>query len=178
MGGGHYTAYGKNKVDGKWYKFNDKNCSEVPEFEVENKDAYILFYVKRSLLHSTPLSNLLPSLNDFHLDQLPNGKKEVVTIDTSFDNNIDVHNDNKDNDNLVLNNSPPSALPSNSIIINDQLIGKESSPSPSPSSPVDSSLPKSKKKHSKKDKPIEGKGKERAKENSSDKENSAQPTVV
>ena len=31
LGGGHYTAYGKNNVDNKWYYFNDSSVSLVQD---------------------------------------------------------------------------------------------------------------------------------------------------
>lgn len=42
MGGGHYTAYGKN--DDNWYSFNDSSVHRVGANEVVHKDAYMLFY--------------------------------------------------------------------------------------------------------------------------------------
>uniref|UniRef100_A0A669C0P0 Ubiquitin carboxyl-terminal hydrolase n=1 Tax=Oreochromis niloticus TaxID=8128 RepID=A0A669C0P0_ORENI len=46
MGGGHYTAYGKNKVDGKWYYFDDSSVSSATEDQI-TKAAYVLFYQRR-----------------------------------------------------------------------------------------------------------------------------------
>uniref|UniRef100_A0A8C5N983 Ubiquitin carboxyl-terminal hydrolase n=1 Tax=Gouania willdenowi TaxID=441366 RepID=A0A8C5N983_GOUWI len=34
MGGGHYTAYGKNKVDDKWYHFDDNSVSSATEDQI------------------------------------------------------------------------------------------------------------------------------------------------
>ncbi|KAJ3602807.1 hypothetical protein NHX12_030555 [Muraenolepis orangiensis] len=34
MGGGHYTAYGKNKVDGNWYYFDDSSVSSAKEDQI------------------------------------------------------------------------------------------------------------------------------------------------
>ncbi|KAJ0068488.1 hypothetical protein NL108_008436, partial [Boleophthalmus pectinirostris] len=34
MGGGHYTAYGKNKMDGKWYYFDDSSVSSASEDQI------------------------------------------------------------------------------------------------------------------------------------------------
>lgn len=31
MGGGHYTAFGKNHLNGKWYNFDDAQVNEVDE---------------------------------------------------------------------------------------------------------------------------------------------------
>ncbi|XP_063934879.1 ubiquitin carboxyl-terminal hydrolase 15-like isoform X2 [Zophobas morio] len=46
---GHYTSYAKNFCTGKWYYFNDSNVCEVSEETVlNNADAYVLFYCKKS----------------------------------------------------------------------------------------------------------------------------------
>ena len=44
--GGHYTAICRN-YDGKWYSYDDSNCSEAEEKEVCSKNAYVLFYRRR-----------------------------------------------------------------------------------------------------------------------------------
>ncbi|XP_062853923.1 ubiquitin carboxyl-terminal hydrolase 4 [Trichomycterus rosablanca] len=47
MGGGHYTAYAKNKSDGKWYYFDDSSVSSASEDQIVTKAAYVLFYQRR-----------------------------------------------------------------------------------------------------------------------------------
>ncbi|XP_028680996.1 ubiquitin carboxyl-terminal hydrolase 4 [Erpetoichthys calabaricus] len=47
MGGGHYTAYAKNKADGKWYYFDDNSVSSASEDQIVTKAAYVLFYQRR-----------------------------------------------------------------------------------------------------------------------------------
>lgn len=44
LGGGHYTAYGKNAVDGEWYYYNDESVSRASEKEAVTRKAYLLFY--------------------------------------------------------------------------------------------------------------------------------------
>ncbi|CAH2053994.1 unnamed protein product, partial [Iphiclides podalirius] len=44
MEGGHYTAYCKSSVYGKWYKYDDHVVTEIPASEVKSSAAYILFY--------------------------------------------------------------------------------------------------------------------------------------
>ena len=48
LGGGHYTAYGKNFNSGKWYMFNDSSTHEVSPEDVVTPQAYVLFYKRRT----------------------------------------------------------------------------------------------------------------------------------
>lgn len=50
MGGGHYTAYGLNSRNGKWYEFDDTRTSEVNAQDVITAKAYVLFYCRRSVM--------------------------------------------------------------------------------------------------------------------------------
>lgn len=51
LSGGHYVAYTKNAINGKWYLFDDSNVLHIPqnklEEEIINSGAYVLFYKKR-----------------------------------------------------------------------------------------------------------------------------------
>merc|ERR1712211_35158 len=47
MGGGHYTAYAKNKDDGRWYHFDDSSVTPISESAIVTKAAYVLFYQRR-----------------------------------------------------------------------------------------------------------------------------------
>lgn len=44
LDGGHYTAYCKNALKQKWYKFDDQDVSEISVSSVKTSAAYILFY--------------------------------------------------------------------------------------------------------------------------------------
>jgi len=46
MSGGHYTSYCKN--NGKWYEFDDSSVSTHDESRVKTKNAYVLFYRRKS----------------------------------------------------------------------------------------------------------------------------------
>ncbi|ODQ81991.1 hypothetical protein BABINDRAFT_160205 [Babjeviella inositovora NRRL Y-12698] len=48
LGGGHYTAYVKNFVDGKWYYFDDSRVTETLAEKSIAGSAYLLFYRKRT----------------------------------------------------------------------------------------------------------------------------------
>lgn len=47
LGGGHYTAFAKNFVDGKWYHYNDSSVSPISENQLVTANAYLLFYKRR-----------------------------------------------------------------------------------------------------------------------------------
>lgn len=47
MGFGHYTAFGKNKVTGKWYDFDDSSVTEVEPESIITDAAYNLFYIRK-----------------------------------------------------------------------------------------------------------------------------------
>jgi len=44
VGGGHYTCYARNTLNGKWYEFDDQYVSEVSPELVQACQAYVLFY--------------------------------------------------------------------------------------------------------------------------------------
>ena len=49
MGGGHYTAYGKN-INGNWYDFNDSSVSSLRDLSsITSSAAYVLFYKRSNL---------------------------------------------------------------------------------------------------------------------------------
>uniref|UniRef100_A0AAR2KJB1 Ubiquitin carboxyl-terminal hydrolase n=1 Tax=Pygocentrus nattereri TaxID=42514 RepID=A0AAR2KJB1_PYGNA len=45
MGGGHYTAYAKNKTDGKWYYFDDSSVSSASEDQIVVRYSSLEFYL-------------------------------------------------------------------------------------------------------------------------------------
>ncbi|KAK3902490.1 hypothetical protein C8A05DRAFT_15455, partial [Staphylotrichum tortipilum] len=49
LGGGHYTAFAKNFVDGEWYEYNDTSVTKQKDTaRVVTSAAYLLFYRRRS----------------------------------------------------------------------------------------------------------------------------------
>uniref|UniRef100_A0A4W3HGW8 Ubiquitin carboxyl-terminal hydrolase n=1 Tax=Callorhinchus milii TaxID=7868 RepID=A0A4W3HGW8_CALMI len=53
MGGGHYTAFAKNKDDDKWYYFDDTSVSPATEDQIVSKAAYVLFYQRQDTVSGT-----------------------------------------------------------------------------------------------------------------------------
>uniref|UniRef100_A0A674BLJ0 Ubiquitin carboxyl-terminal hydrolase n=1 Tax=Salmo trutta TaxID=8032 RepID=A0A674BLJ0_SALTR len=52
MGGGHYTAYGKNKADGKWHYFDDSSVSAASEDQIVVSDGDVFQRTERSLMET------------------------------------------------------------------------------------------------------------------------------
>uniref|UniRef100_A0A8C5EXV1 ubiquitinyl hydrolase 1 n=1 Tax=Gopherus evgoodei TaxID=1825980 RepID=A0A8C5EXV1_9SAUR len=57
MQGGHYTAYCRNSLDGRWYSYDDSSVEPVQEDEVSTRGAYILFYQRRNVIPSWSASS-------------------------------------------------------------------------------------------------------------------------
>ncbi|PQE19062.1 ubiquitin carboxyl-terminal hydrolase protein [Rutstroemia sp. NJR-2017a BBW] len=86
LGGGHYTAFAKNFVDGQWYEYNDASVSKQKDTaRVVSPSAYLLFYRRRS---SEPL-----------------GGKNLQEIMTSFENPPSDDDDSGEDRRLVGNSS-------------------------------------------------------------------------
>ncbi|XP_053575303.1 LOW QUALITY PROTEIN: ubiquitin carboxyl-terminal hydrolase 8 [Bombina bombina] len=49
LDGGHYTAYCKNAIRQKWFKFDDHEVSDISASTVKSSAAYILFYTSMDL---------------------------------------------------------------------------------------------------------------------------------
>lgn len=56
LGGGHYTAYAKNRNDNKWYYFDDSSVSPADESNVCTHNAYLLTYIRQDSLHDPNVS--------------------------------------------------------------------------------------------------------------------------
>lgn len=51
---GHYTAYCRNPADGHWYMFDDNHVQSLSEEQLVTAGAYLLFYVRQSLVKQLP----------------------------------------------------------------------------------------------------------------------------
>ncbi|CAN6672361.1 ubiquitin carboxyl-terminal hydrolase 12 [Trichomonascus vanleenenianus] len=72
LGGGHYTAYAKNFVDGKWYYFDDSSVREADPRDSITGAAYLLFYRRRS---SKPLGT--PEIQELVVKMRENGYSPI-----------------------------------------------------------------------------------------------------
>lgn len=82
LGGGHYTAYGKNFFDNKWYYFDDAHVKETDPENCISGAAYLLFYRRRS---DVPLGN-----DELKAAVSASRKRleEAVAVDTSSSRSI------------------------------------------------------------------------------------------
>ncbi|RHY87942.1 hypothetical protein DYB35_009117 [Aphanomyces astaci] len=53
LGGGHYTAYAKNSMDGNWYCYDDERVRLIEESKVVTASAYLCFYVRKDMAEIT-----------------------------------------------------------------------------------------------------------------------------
>ncbi|XP_021563170.1 ubiquitin carboxyl-terminal hydrolase 4 isoform X4 [Carlito syrichta] len=89
MGVGHYTAYAKNKLNGKWYYFDDSNVSLASEDQIVTKAAYVLFYQRRDddEFYEMPSLSSFPSSSDggtrLGNSQQGLGEDEACSMDTN-----------------------------------------------------------------------------------------------
>jgi len=67
LGGGHYTAYAKNKNDKKWYKFDDSSVQQIDEQRAKTSSAYVVFYRRKDTLNKPSTTTDSPTT------ALPNG---------------------------------------------------------------------------------------------------------
>ncbi|CAH2312516.1 ubiquitin carboxyl-terminal hydrolase 4 isoform X1 [Pelobates cultripes] len=85
MGGGHYTAYAKNHLNGQWYYFDDSSVSPASEDQIVTKAAYVLFYQRQDSEHfkaSLPTVSLGTSATEEDLEE--QGKQqEIDSMDTN-----------------------------------------------------------------------------------------------
>uniref|UniRef100_A0A665UNH6 ubiquitinyl hydrolase 1 n=1 Tax=Echeneis naucrates TaxID=173247 RepID=A0A665UNH6_ECHNA len=85
MHGGHYTAFCRNSVDGKWYSYDDSSAEPVPEGEVCTRGAYILFYQRRNTIppwsaSSSVTGSTSSSASDHWLVRLTGGSERGSVV--------------------------------------------------------------------------------------------------
>lgn len=74
---GHYFAYIRSEIDGRWKCFNDHQCKEIDAKEVVSSSAYILFYIRRDMQYLS-IEDLFP----------PVIRSTQSQTETSFSNDI------------------------------------------------------------------------------------------
>ncbi|KYO40811.1 ubiquitin carboxyl-terminal hydrolase 43 [Alligator mississippiensis] len=88
MQGGHYTAYCRNSLDGRWYSYDDSTVESVQEDEVSTRSAYILFYQRRNAIPSWSASSSMrgstsSSLSDHWITRLSGSSKRESLVSRS-----------------------------------------------------------------------------------------------
>ncbi|KAJ3328167.1 CSN-associated deubiquitinating enzyme Ubp12 [Blyttiomyces sp. JEL0837] len=71
LGGGHYTAYAKNRLDDQWYNFDDSHVSKISEDGVMTDAAYLLFYQRRRANVKDNLANVIEEVKERLAKQPP-----------------------------------------------------------------------------------------------------------
>uniref|UniRef100_A0A8C8JBF0 Ubiquitin carboxyl-terminal hydrolase n=1 Tax=Oncorhynchus tshawytscha TaxID=74940 RepID=A0A8C8JBF0_ONCTS len=112
MGGGHYTAYAKNKDDDKWYNFDDSSVSPANEDQIVSKAAYVLFYQRQDTVKGTGYFNLDREEEEEEeereedgeeVEENREGKEERKSVTSSQGASASVQSDEEDvNDNVTM----------------------------------------------------------------------------
>ncbi|XP_070290908.1 ubiquitin carboxyl-terminal hydrolase 15 isoform X5 [Salvelinus sp. IW2-2015] len=112
MGGGHYTAYAKNKDDNKWYNFDDSSVSPANEDQIVSKAAYVLFYQRQDTVKGTGYFNLDREEEEEEeereedgeeVEENTEGKEERKSVASSQGASASVQSDEEDvNDNVTM----------------------------------------------------------------------------
>uniref|UniRef100_A0A8C7RXE5 Ubiquitin carboxyl-terminal hydrolase n=1 Tax=Oncorhynchus mykiss TaxID=8022 RepID=A0A8C7RXE5_ONCMY len=109
MGGGHYTAYAKNKDDDKWYNFDDSSVSPANEDQIVSKAAYVLFYQRQDTVKGTGYFNLdreeeeEEEEREEEVEENREGKEERKSVASSQGASASVQSDEEDvNDNVTM----------------------------------------------------------------------------
>ncbi|TWU76782.1 CSN-associated deubiquitinating enzyme Ubp12 [Metarhizium rileyi] len=107
LGGGHYTAYAKNFVDGQWYNYNDSSVHVVSNpTSVITSAAYLLFYRRRSSgpLGGPRFKDIFDKFNEetVHSDNETTGSGEEVTTQGSTKTTVTALTGLDDEDELPL----------------------------------------------------------------------------
>ncbi|CDW85002.1 ubiquitin carboxyl-terminal hydrolase family [Stylonychia lemnae] len=78
---GHYTAYCKNYLNGKWYDFNDSSVSEVDSpTDVVSQAAYVLYYIRKDIKpNSLNFEQIQRTISDPEIMQKLTSKPPLIT---------------------------------------------------------------------------------------------------
>ena len=68
VSGGHYIAYCRSHVTGKWYEFDDRLVTEVSEEKISKIEAYLLFYQRSH--PKEPLQRLMKLIDAYQIKNL------------------------------------------------------------------------------------------------------------
>lgn len=66
---GHYLAYCKNELDNNWYEFDDTVVTKLEPADVLSKEAYVLFYQRKSTQRIEKVKNAVRRLFEEELNQ-------------------------------------------------------------------------------------------------------------
>uniref|UniRef100_A0A4W5K002 Ubiquitin carboxyl-terminal hydrolase n=1 Tax=Hucho hucho TaxID=62062 RepID=A0A4W5K002_9TELE len=100
MGGGHYTAYAKNKDDDKWYNFDDSSVSPANKDQIVSKAAYVLFYQRQDTVNGTGYFDL--DREEEREEKNREAEQERKSVASSKGASASVQSDEEVNDNVTM----------------------------------------------------------------------------
>jgi len=98
LAGGHYTAYVKSLMNGKWYEMDDTIVTELRDHSrISSKRAYLVFYRRRKKGESAPVDTPLPVMEP----QLNEDDEEVEVVPPTISAALAAKT-NAENDNVAI----------------------------------------------------------------------------
>ena len=124
---GHYTAFCKNSIDGKWYEFNDSLVNQITDLsKIISSNAYVLYYrqqglnkldwneIYRKTFNEIDINNpekIIDFNYDFNNYYCAFKKGDINDFDKKILNKTKKNDENKNNENLInINNNDVNGM--------------------------------------------------------------------
>ncbi|XP_013412555.1 ubiquitin carboxyl-terminal hydrolase 15 isoform X3 [Lingula anatina] len=102
MGGGHYTAYCKNKELEEWHYFDDSSVSQTTEDAAVTKAGYVLVYQRRSAVINDKQKADIPAALGMSPDS--DGNVDIMADSSEYSESNGASNHNDDDDDMEVSN--------------------------------------------------------------------------
>jgi hypothetical protein len=103
LNSGHYYAFCKNSLNGKWYKYDDAEVTEISDKDVVSPYSYVLFYRRKDLLNG-----------EYDIEKLFN--KPFVDYENLLKNNYFEEERTNETNNETLSNAKDSRKLNNTYV--------------------------------------------------------------
>ena len=117
--GGHFIAFCKHSMDGKWRCYNDSTVAESQNDYLQKGTPYILFYKNMNIINNqiNNNNNQMNNINQFNNNNQMNNINQFNNNNNQFNNSNQFYNNNQFNNNQINNNNQ---FNNNQININNQ----------------------------------------------------------
>ena len=105
--GGHFIAFCKHSMDGKWRCYNDSTVVESQNDYLQKGTPYILFYKNMNIINNqiNNNNNQMNNINQFNNNNQMNNINQFNNNNNQFNNSNQFYNNNQFNNNQINNNN-------------------------------------------------------------------------